>query len=217
MNTTTELIVLNTTKVGDNAIVLHSLSKEYGRRSFIVKGIGKKSVMAYFQPLNILEADVVESARTTLFQARSIVSRHPLNGLRSNMYKNAMTMFMAEVLFRLLREGGREENLYEMCVNEILLLDALEADFSNFHIRFLLRLAVAMGFSPSPEDLAPFLGMHLKVVERFMNESFEYSMLIPLTGLSRNEIAEGLLRYLEFHVESSVSVKSLKVLHELFI
>ena len=55
-----ELIVLATTPVGENAIVVHTLSREYGRRGFLLRP-GKKAGMALFLPLNILEADVVES------------------------------------------------------------------------------------------------------------------------------------------------------------
>ena len=49
-----------------------------------------------------------------------------------------------------------------------------------------------------------------------MNSSFAESMLIPLNGQVRNELAEGILRYIEFHNESAVNVNSLKVLRELF-
>ena len=41
-------------------------------------------------------------------------------------------------------------------------------------------------------------------------------MLVPMTGDIRNEVAERLLKYIEFHTESAVSVNSLKILHELF-
>jgi hypothetical protein len=41
-------------------------------------------------------------------------------------------------------------------------------------------------------------------------------MLLPLNGAVRNEIAEAILRYIEFHSESAVNVNSLKVLRELF-
>lgn len=217
MTVNTEIIVLNTTKVGDNSLVLHTLSREYGRRSFIVKGLGKKSVMSYFQPLNILEADIIESTKSNLFVAKNFVCRYPLAGTRGNLYKNTMTMFISEVLFRTVREGCREEGLFEMCESEILLLDAVQSDFSNFHLRFLLGLAVALGFSPTSSDLAPFVGQHLNTIEKFLTEPFEYTMLIPLSGSSRNEIAEGILRYLEFHTESTINIRSLSVLHDLFI
>ena len=217
MTVNTELIVLHTTKFGENSIVVHTLSRAYGRRSFLVRGAGKKSGMSLFLPLTLLEADIVETTKSNLYTARNLVARHPLLGIRNNIYKNTITMFMSEVLFRVLKEGVYEHGLYEWCERTILLLDAVKSDFSNFHIRFLLELAVNLGFSPECVDLQPFVGNHYPVVEQFMSQPFAESMLIPLNGTTRNEIAEELLRYLEFHTESAVNINSLKVLHDLFI
>ena len=217
MTHNTELIVLHTTKFGENSLVVHTLSREYGRRSFLVKGAGKKSTMSLFLPLNILEADIIETNKSTLFTARNLIARHPLLGIRSNMFKNSMTMFMSEVLYRVVKDGASEQGLFEWCERNILMLDAIQTDFSNFHIRFLLELAVALGFSPEAQDLMPFVGDHYPVVEKFMSLPFAESMLIPLNGQVRNEIAEEILRYIEFHTESAVNVNSLKVLRELFV
>ena len=216
MTQNTELIVLHTTKFGENSLVVHTLSKDYGRRSFLVKGAGKKSMMSLFLPLNVLEADILETSKSTLFTARNLTAKHPLLGIRNNMFKNSMTMFMSEVLYRVVKDGAYEQGLFEWCEKDILLLDAIQTDFSNFHIRFLLELTVALGFSPESQDLMPFVGEHYPVVEKFMTLPFADSMLLPLNGAARNEIAEEILRYIEYHTESSVNVNSLKVLRELF-
>ena len=215
MTQNTELIVLHTTKFGENSIVVHTLSKVYGRRSFLVRGAGKR-LMSLFMPLNILEADVTESSKSTLFTARNLVARHPLSGIRNNMFKNSMTMFMSEVIFRVVKDGADEQGLYEWCEKNILLLDAMQTDFSNFHIRFLLELAVALGFSPDSSDLQPFVGEHYPTVSRMMSGTMAQTMLVPLSGQVRNEIAEGILRYISFHTDSSFNINSLKVLRELF-
>ena len=212
----TEIIVLHTTKSGDDSIVIHTLSKEYGRRSFMVRGAGKKSVMTLFQPLSVLEAEIHESSISKLYTAKHLTSKHPLLGIRNNIYKNSMTMFMSEVLYRAVKDGAAEQGLFEWCEKDILLLDAIENDFSNFHIRFLLEFAIALGFSPESRDLQPFVGDHYPIVERFMKEPFAASMLIPLNGQTRNDIADEILRYIEFHTESALNVNSLKVLRELF-
>lgn len=216
MTQNTGLIVLHTTKFGENSLVVHTLSKVYGRRSFLVKGVGKKSAMSLFLPLNVLEADIIETNKSTLFTARNISAKYPLAGIRNDMFKNSMTMFMSEVLYRVVKDGAMEEGLFEWCEKDILMLDAIRTDFSNFHIRFLLELSVALGFSPEAQDLMPFVGDHYPVVEKFMSLPFADSMLIPLNGAARNEIAEEILRYIEFHTESAVNVNSLKVLRELF-
>ena len=216
MTVSTELIVLHTTKFGENSIVVHTLSKEYGRRSFLVRGASKR-LMSLLLPLNILEADVVETTKSTLFTARNLSARHPLMGIRNNVFKNSMTMFMSEVIYRSVKDGVYEEGLFEWCEKNILLLDSIQSDFSNFHIRFLLEFAMALGFSPDAKSLMPFAEHHYPVVERFLKEPFAESMLIPMSGQTRNEIAEEIIRYLEFHTDSSLNINSLKVLRELYI
>ena len=216
MTTNTELIVLHTTKFGENSIVIHTLSKDYGRRSFLVRGAGKK-IMSLLLPLNIIEADITESTKSTLFTARNLSSASSLLGIRNNIYKNTMTMFLSEVIYRTIKEGAQEQGLFEWCRGQILLLDALQNDFSNFHIRFLLELSVALGFSPESSDLMPFVGGNYVTVSQFMTTSFAESMLIPLSGPVRNKICEDVLRYIEYHTESTLTINSLKVLRELFI
>lgn len=216
MTNGTELIVLHTTKFGENSIVVHTLSRDYGRRSFLVRGAGKK-VMSLLLPLNILEAEITESTKSTLYTARNLTSRHPLLGIRNNIYKNTMTMFLSEVIYRTIKEGAQEHDLFEWCRGQILLLSAMESDFSNFHIRFLLELSVALGFSPETSDLMPFVEENYTTVSEFMTSSFAESMLIPLSGPVRNKICEDVLRYIEYHSESTLTINSLKVLRELFV
>ena len=215
MKNNTELIVLNYTKFGENSIVIHSLSRAYGRRSFLVK-VGKKASMSLFQPLSLLEADVIENPRATLWNAVSPGVRHPLAGLRGNLYKNAMSVFMSEVLYRVVREGTRDDGLFDWCSRQILTLDALESDFSNFHILFLLELASALGFSPTFEEIVPFSGRHRQEIRRLMEAETGEALLLPLTGEVRGGICEDILRYLEYHIDARIEIRSLDVLRELF-
>ena len=216
MTGSTSLILLHTTKFGENSMVLHTLSKEYGRRGFVVRSLNKK-MMSMLLPMNILEVTVADSGKSGLLPVRNLIVSCPLMGIRSNLYKNTMTMFLSEVLYRVVKEGTDEPGLYEWCEKQIMLLDAIETDFSNFHIRFLLELAIALGFSPKIDDLRPFLGDNQFIIEKFMSTSFAESMLMPLSGFLRNEICEGVLRYIEYHSESTLTINSLKVLRELFI
>ena len=210
-----ELIVLATTKVGENALVVHTLSREHGRRGFLIRP-GKKAGMALFLPLNILEADVVENPKSTLWSLRGIRLKDALQGIRGNLHKNTMTLFLSEVLFRILRDGSYEDGLYEWCLGSILTLNELESDFANFHIRFLLELAGALGFRPGFDDIAPFAKEQLRELKLFLEKDFGESMLVPLSGVARNELCDCLLQYLSYHTEQSVQVRSLAVLRELY-
>lgn len=213
MTVNTEIIVLNHTKFGENSIALHTLSKEYGRRSFMARA-GRNNSM--FLPLNILEADIVENPKSSFWTAGNFTAKASLIGIRNNIYKNTMTLFMSEVLYRAIKDGTNEDGLFDWCAKTILTLDAIESEFSNFHIRFLLELAAALGFRPSFEDVAPFCKHNPEAVKRLISEDLLQAMLVPLNGEERNKICEDLLRYLEFHTESAIKVQSLKVLRTLY-
>lgn len=210
-----EFIVLATTKVGENGLVLHTLSREFGRRGFIVHP-GKKASASLFLPLNILEADVVENPKSELWSLRGLHARDALAGIRGNLHKNTMTMFLSEVLFRTLRDGAVEDGLYEWCIGSILTLNALEADYSNFHVRFLLEFAGALGFRPTFQDIAPFTQEHSAEMRLMLQSGFSEAMLVPLSGSVRNSLCESVLRYLEYHTDQAIRIKSLAVLRELY-
>ncbi len=210
-----EFIVLATTKVKEGALVVHTLSRDYGRRGFIVRP-GKKAAAALFLPLNILEADVVENPRSDLWSLKGIHALDSLSGIRGNIHKNTMTLFLSEVLFRTIREGAVEDGLYEWCVGSILALNALEADYANYHVRFLLEFAGALGFRPTFQDIAPFVQEHAPEMRQMLQGSFSESMLVPLTGPVRNSLCESVLKYLEYHTDQPIRIKSLAVLRELY-
>lgn len=274
MNTKAELIVLNHTKFGENTIILHTLSNEYGRRGFLVR-VGAKSSMALFLPMNILEAEISENPKSQLWRASNFVCLSPLNGIRGDIRKNTMTVFMSEVLYRVILEDTNEGGLASWLKQEILTLDALESDFSNFHLLFLLDLCAALGFSPSLPGLAPFAGTQLSNIEALLrnyyrtfqgfssqdgisqssslqdglSQSYSFqdgfphsssfqdgfsqssfsqddpqgssvglakALMQPLRGTDRNEIAEAIIRYISYHTETSLNIRSLAILREIF-
>lgn len=215
MNDSERLIVLNSTKLGDNSLVLHCLCRRLGRRSFIVT-VRKGGSRALFLPFSILDAEVMENRKSDLWRLRAVSAAHPLNGIRSSFDKNAITLFMSEVLWRAVQEGAAEEGFYDWCERSILTLDALEGSFANYHLRFLMELAGALGFSPSFEGMAPFAGEHLRQISDLLAADFPEFMVYPLNGDTRSAIAGSLLRYLSAHLEIPLNIRSLAVLGELY-
>lgn len=211
----TRFVILATTKVGEKSLVLHTLSREMGRRSFIVS-TGSGRGMAMYQPLNILEAEAMVNTKTDLWRLRTSSPIYPLHSLRSDIHRGTIAMFMSEVLYRTVKDGEGDEALFDWCERSILTLDALEMSYANYHLRWLLELAGALGFSPTSDDLAPFAEGHLLHIQELLSRSFADCMLLPMTGADRNEIADILLRYLSHHAECAINVRSLAVLRELY-
>lgn len=211
-----EFIILGTTKVGEKSLVLHTLSAEYGRRSFIVS-VSKSSSMALFLPLNILSGEVSDNHLSDLWRVSALRAEYPLSGIRSDVRKNTMTMFLSEVLFRCLRDGEYSVDLYDWCRHSILTLDALGEDFANFHLLWLLDLCSVLGFSPRLEDIMPFAEDHLEDIRQLLTLDRSSALLLPLSGARRSDIASILLEYLSFHLDTRLNIRSLAVLRELFM
>lgn len=210
-----ELILIAYTKVGDSSLVIHTLSHEYGRKSFLVS-IGKGANMSSFLPLNILSCKITENPKSELWRAKEIHSITPLSSLRSELRKNAITMFLSEVLYRSLRDGSNEEGLYEWCKKMIYTLDSMQEDFSSFHLWFLIQYAAILGFKADYTSVAPFAERQHENLQKLLRLDFSSFMLYPLTGKERSEIAECLIHYLSYHLDIRLDIKSLSVLRELF-
>lgn len=208
-------IVLAYTKIQDNRIVLHTLSSSYGRKSFLIR-IGPKTRMSLFLPLNVVVLSVKENPKSSLWFATPLGVKYPLIGIRDNFFKNTISMFMSEVLYRTISEGAYGDGIVEWCEKQILTLDGLENDFSNYHIHFLMELCTILGFRPSAEDMLRFSGGNQAVIERLIDADLTETLMVPLNGKLRNEIAVSILKYLEFHTEASINIRSLQVLREIY-
>ncbi len=218
MKQAVEFIILGVTKVGEKSLVLHTLSAEYGRRSFIVS-VSKSSSMALYLPLNVLSGEVSDNNLSDLWRVSALRAEYPLNGIRNSVSKNSVCLFMSEVLYRVLRDGEYSEELYEWCRQQILVLDALGNSVessANFHLLWLLGLCGELGFSPRMEDLMPFAGERLDDLRGLLTLPYDQALLLPLSGARRSEIAEILLEYLSYHLDCRLNIRSLPVLRELF-
>ena len=211
------IIVLNTTAFGEKSVVVHCISDLWGRCGLMTSRGGKTSA-ALFSPMNIVDCEVFVNTRSTLWRMHSPSLAYPLVSLRGSMPKTAIGMFMSEVLYRTVRESmtGYDTRLFSWCEQSVLTLDALNQDYANFHLYFLLGLAGALGFMPTMESLASYAGENLEVLRRFLEADVAQAMLIELSGSRRAEICRSIIRYLEHHTESRIDIKSLDVLHELF-
>ncbi|MBQ0077257.1 MAG: DNA repair protein RecO C-terminal domain-containing protein [Bacteroidales bacterium] len=208
MNLTDRVIVLRVTPLRDNTRLVHTISREWGRRSFI---IGSSRNSALYLPLNILEIEVASNAKSELWRIRNASACLPLNSIRNDRYKTAMALFMSEVLYRTVTDGACEPGLFEWCEGSIVWLDALEGNAANWHLRWLLELCSAFGFAPSVEQMAPFAGEYSREINALLSLSAAESLLLPLTGEKRSAIARCIIEYLSCHLEAHINIRSLDV------
>ena len=216
-STNTSFILLHATKYGERSLVLHTLCREYGRCALFLGSVsgGKSRLSSLISPLNILEASV-NTGKGGLPAVSGLNCAIPLPGLRDNLYKSSISMYLAELLFRAVKEGANEPGLYDWCVQKIMLLNTLQGNFSNFHLMFTLELSAALGFRPEFRDLEAFVAPENHTAAReLLQLPFSEALLLPLNGSVRSALVESFLRYLEIHLEYPLNLRSVAVLKEL--
>jgi DNA repair protein RecO (recombination protein O) len=236
----TRAIILHTLKYGESSIIAQTYNSEFGRHSFIFKGIrGKKSKIRpnLLQPLSVLNIEAnIRKGRDLSF----IKEASPFLMIHSIFYdvkKSAQALFMAEVLYHCLREEEANPALFEFLVNSIEYFDNLESGAADFHLLFLIRLTKHLGFYPRsksrPEEKVfdlfdgVFRDNHpghsgvidaenSELINRILISNYEQLNKLGLNQKRRNELLDYILKFYSIHIEEVKKVKSHKVHREIF-
>jgi len=232
-------IVLHSLKHTDSSTIITVYTQQFGRASYIVHGINKKKSVvraALLQPLSMVEMDVFHTPGRDLQRIKDIRVEHQFYGIPYNPIKSSLALFIAEMLFRTLRQTEPDESLFLFLENSIQQLDHCEEGVANFHLVFLLKLSRYMGFEPNRdnENARYFdlmngvfqqgkpLHMHFLLPE--LSYSFhevlqaDYSTMHNLT-FSRNtrvKLLESIIEYYRLHIPEFHGLHSLAVLQSLF-
>ena len=157
LETKSRAIVLHTTRQGDSSLVVHVLDATAGRQSLYLRGLGKSrsgSAAATFHPLNVLEVVTAASPRSSLLYLREYEPVFSLNSLRTDIRRSATAQFVCEVLWRTLRTGDGDPELFTWQVESILALDrfpirsGMTGGVANFAAWWLVGFSARMGFKP---------------------------------------------------------------------
>ena len=191
MLSTTDAIVLALQPHNDKAHLLHAYTRTGGRANYKVYGIGRKNTTGKYTPLAIVQLTIDEhSVRTAQLTYVPI-------SITTDPYKRAISLFISEVLYHVLRHPMSDEPMYEFITEAIRALDSTPSDqVANFHLQFLADFAAKLGFA-IPED-------------QISNHS------TPTTRKARQEALRSLCSYFEEHVETWQTPRSLDILMEVF-
>ncbi|MDE5638030.1 MAG: DNA repair protein RecO, partial [Alistipes sp.] len=138
-------IVLHTLKYGESGMVVYMLTDTGGRRTYMVQGVrsshGRGSKMALFQPMFALEYEGLESPKMEMHRFREVHSAMVLRSLPFDVRKSTIALFMAEVLYRLVRESEPNGALFDFVWGSVEALDRMTEGVANFHLWFLANLS----------------------------------------------------------------------------
>lgn len=237
----TKGIVLHTLKYNDTSIIVDMYTELSGRASFLVavprsRKAAVKSVL--FQPLSFIEFEADYRPNTTLYRVKEAKSFYPFSSIPYDPYKSAMALFLAEFLYRAIREEAENRPLFAYLQHSIIWLDECNEGFANFHLVFLMRLSRFLGLYPNLEDyhagdyfdllnacftsIRPQLhSSYIKPDEagrlrRLMRMNYETMHLFSLSRAERTRCLTTINDYYSLHLPDFPALKSLEVLKELF-
>lgn len=233
-------IVLHSIPYNDKYSIIYMYTEAFGRASYLVaRSRGKKSPVsrALFMPLSVVEMEVEHLNKRDLHRIRETKICFPLTELFCNPVKNMLALFLAEVLFRTVKETEPDTRLFEYLCEAIRLLEFAEEGLANFHLVFLLRLLHYMGIYPNADSytagayfdmlngvFADRIPMHRHYLNReestifaqLLKISFENMSLYTFSRRDRVNIINRILEYYRLHLPEFPEIKSLSVMQSLF-
>lgn len=236
----TKGIVIHTIKYTDNSVISHIYTEKFGRHSFLINAArGKKSSskINLLQHLSILEMEVYIKQTRDLQRIKEVRLSENFTSIPYNPVKNAVAMFVAEILYRTLQEQESNIPLFSYLFNAIKILDLSDKGYANFHLIFLIGFCRYLGFSPqnnystskeyfdienalfcSKQPLHPYFisPPESRFLSAVMDCSFENMDTLRLNSTLRNILVKGILDYYRFHVAGMGQIKSFSVLKEIF-
>lgn len=215
----TKGVVFRFTKYGETSIIVNIFTELFGLQSYIVNGVrssSKRSKIALFQPLTLLELVVYHKENANILRIKEVKCYHPYQTVTSEIRKSAVAMFINEVLNKAVKEQSHAGEIHDFIASSLIMLDQQQKP-ENFHLLFLLGLSKHLGFGPNLTE--EVLGGHWmeesdeKVLKQLLVANYTSAPLI--TYDQRQTLLTSLLRFYASHVDNFGEMKSLAVLREI--
>ena len=149
-------IALSYLKQGESSIIAKIFTEEKGVQSFIVRGVRankSKKKLGHFQPLQLLSINATHLTKNSLQYISEIALEHTQITDGIDIKKNFLSIFVAEVISKVLLETEKDKALFKFMWELKIDLNSIEKINPNFPIIFLIRLSEYLGFSPSKEEI----------------------------------------------------------------
>jgi len=231
-------IFLHAVKYSETSLIASIYTESFGRQSFIINGVRSKnsSVKAsVFQPLYLLDIEMYYKAGKEIHRLKNARIANPYSTIPFDIRKSTQVLFLAEVLYKCLREEEANQELFEFIYHSMIWLDLTDSGISNFHIWFLFRLTRYLGIYPSEENslISNFFDLqsarfvshepvHNQFADKQITVLFSKLFEVDLSSVGtlnyshseRQMVLEKILEFYQIHFDSLGTIKSLEILKE---
>lgn len=240
MQIKTQAIVLKTYKYSETSIIAKMYTKELGLMSFMVHGVRKrksKTSASLFQALQILNLEINYRERSNLQSIKEINIAEGVHNIHSNIIKSSVALFVAETVFKCVKEEEANKTLFQFIATSIEFLNEAEnSQIANFHLIFLLGLSRFLGFYPNNNFdsdniyFIPEMGEfdsyakgnmffskdNSLLLNKLLQSNYSQMNTVKLTAKERRFLLNAIIDYYRFHLPEMGEIQSLDVLEVVF-
>jgi DNA repair protein RecO (recombination protein O) len=230
----TKGIVLSFVKYGDSSIILKCYTHQFGLQSYIVNSVRstkQKSKIAFFQTLTLLDLVVYYQKNVQkIFRISEVQCPYVFQTIPYQYTKTTIALFLTEILNKALQEEQPDEQLFEFIWQSVIYFDKMNVGIENFHLTFLLKLTVYLGFGTTEGSLFMDQLSNYRSFKGGNSEQKELEELIShlstrnydeqavtINNWQRRQILELILDFYHIHLTNFDQLKSLTVLRTLIL
>jgi DNA repair protein RecO (recombination protein O) len=239
----TKAIILRPVKYGETSLVVTAYTELFGLQSYMVNGVrtaSKKGTnkAGYFQPGSILDVVVYNNELKNLQRIKEFQASYIYQHLHSDIFKNAVALFMIELVTKCIRETESNPELFAFIEDALIHLDRSSAKVTgNFPLFFALHMPVFFGFrindriKPTEAYLDLREGVfdaqqppHSNFIEGDEADSVSHILKImqpeelehlTLNAAARRRILQAIETYYAYHISGFGTMRTLPVLREI--
>lgn len=236
----TRAVLLHQVKYSETSLIITCYCEHSGRQSYIINGIRSsksKTKAGILQPLFLLELETQIKGGRDVQRLKEFQLLEVYQSIPFDVVKSTISMFLAELLFKVLRSEDTDPELFEFMYNSLSYFDKLVQGIANFHLWFLVNLSGYLGyrvtnnynalepwFNPREGQFTAFKAHHVG------SPDFEESQLLSILfnlkikdlatfqtdGHRRLRLLEIMVDFYAYHFEGIGKINSLTVLTQIF-
>ncbi len=240
MLSSTKGIVIHHFKYSEKSVIAKVYTEKYGLQSYILNGVRNKkskNKAAYLQPLSLVEIDANHKDNKGLQRVKVIELETPFNSIPFDIGKSSIAFFIAEILYKCIKEEEANIPLFQFLHKAIQVLDLSGNGYSNFHIIFLVNLCKHLGFYPQVSNISDINSSYFDLQEGFfttllphhkafvdppistllyqtLGTNFDAMETLEITHKQRKILLSTILNYYSLHLSNFDNLKTLEILEE---